>query len=68
MCAAFINSYLRVPAVGLNLPKKFIINHHPRTAMLMVVEMHKTIVTKFFRPPGKMLGQDVGVNVYFKHR
>src|SRR5258708_2906110 len=67
MLATLMYSCFWVPAVGLNLAKKFVINHHAGAAVLMMVQLYKAIIAKFLRPLGQMLRQDVCVNVYFKH-
>lgn len=64
---AFFNALMWIPAVALNFAEELIIHHHLRPAILMMFQTNEAAVAEFFTPSGKLLGDNVSVDVNFAH-
>ena len=67
MLIAILYAHITVPAIAFYLAKEFITLHHAGTTRTVMIEVNISLIKKFLAPPGKMLRDNMGVDVNFKH-
>ena len=63
MFIALVHSHFGVPTVIFYLAKKFIVNHHPCAAVLVMIQMNVTLLVKLFRPARNVFWNYVCMNI-----